>query len=401
MNQSQFKKGELWALLAVLVLSTTLMSLLLQKDFTGPDATSYLGFARSAQLLGYFFDPIAFEGNFFPMGYPTVLSLTLQVTHGSTLLYQVLSIGMGLSVVICLWFVCLPMRPTVRLTITSVVALSPALMWMSQNNGYEMLLCFLITVSFALVLRQGFIWLPLLPSGAIAGVCMGLAMLCQSKVIAIIPVLAFLAWKPVKRRVLFFIGLVILPISWSIRNVFVTGSPSPFSSNGEMGIWLGNNPFTQTGGVVASMPPKPPGFSNLVIASAHFIYTQPETAYSLFTRRLARLLEPTYLYRDQLAHDGVNVALHWLFIAFTFSAVALFCAYAFGRLWTRPPVLPQVGAAASLTLCFFFVHFPFQSEPRYMLPIVPIALVVSVSTAFSLSERGWRVISRHRAHQAC
>lgn len=375
------------------------MALLYQEDFSGPDAQSYLTFARAAQTWGYFIDPHAFEGNFFPMGYPTVLGLTFHISNGSSLLYQVMSTAMALAVVLCVWLVCRPMTPVIRLSTTAVVAVSPALLWMSQNNGYEMLLSFLITVSFALILRNGLTWIPSPVSCSIAGLMMGLALLCQSKVIALVPVFVFLAWRWGKGWILFVAGLGVLPLMWSIRDAFVIGSLSPFSTNGAMGVWLGNNPFTQTGGVVASMPPKPPGFSSLIAASAHFVATQPEAAYSLFTRRLARLLEPTYIYRDQLSPHGINSGIHFLFIVFTVAAVTLFCAYAFGRLWAKPPVLPRVGAAASLTLCFFLVHFPFQSEPRYMLPIVPIALIVSVSTAFSLWERCRSSVARFHADQ--
>ena len=135
------------------------------------------------------------------------------------------------------------------------------------------------------------------------------------------------------------------------------------------------------------MPPKTPGFSSLYAAGMHFTVTQPEAAFALFLRRVARLLEPTYIYRDALSGHGLNVLLHWALIALTGVAVLLFMVYVCGRIWTKPPVVPPVGVPAIAVLCFFVGHLPFQAEPRYMLPLVPIALSVSVPTLVWLARR--------------
>ena len=382
-NMSQERRG----LLAVLVLQAFLGGILMIGDFTGPDATSYMSFIRAGQDPSYWLDPGAFEGNFFPMGYPALLTLTVALAGGSTLLYEIASVLMALLVTTLIFKLLRGHSDAVRVTTALALALCPSVLWMMQNNGYEMLLSCLIVVSFYFVwrLRSEANIHPRIVALS-AGLTLGAAGLVQSKVLVLLPVYLVLLVRSRLQMGLVAVGTFVLPALWGFRNLIVTGSPYPFSSNAGMGLWLGNNPFTIDGGVVASMPAKPPGTNSLAEAALQFVIAQPEAAFTLFGRRVARLLSPTFLYRDGIPPE-LNTLLHWYAIVFVALGVLLFAAFAFGRLWIRLPVSPDVSIIALIPIVFFVVHFPFQSEPRYMTPIVPLALAVAVPTAFALVRR--------------
>ena len=364
--------------------------MLMTPDFGGPDATSYLSFVRAAQFSEYWFDPAAFEGNFFPMGYPAVLAGFYALAGGSTIAYQGASVLMGLGVTAMVYGLLDGFAREVRLAAAAAVAVCPSVLWMMQNNGYEMLLAFLLTSSVFIVSRQRSVashkaYFAL----ALAGLAFGAGTLVQSKILVVLPVLLYLLRGSWRSMTPFLVGAVALPAAWALRNLVVLQTPYPFSTNGGMGLWLGNNPFTVDGGVVASMPPKPPGTSSLAEAALQFVISQPEAAFTLVGRRIARLLSPTYLYREEWFPE-FNVVYHGFSIAFVTVGVLLFAAYVLGRLWVAPPEIPPVGVFAAVVLAFFVAHFPFQSEPRYMTPIVPLALVVAVPTAFSLARASHR-----------
>lgn len=378
---SQERRG----LLAVLVLQAFLGGILIIGDFTGPDATSYMSFVRAGQDPSYWLDPDAFEGNFFPMGYPAILTLTVALAGGSTLLYEIASVLMALLVTTLIFKLLRGHSDTVRVTTALALALCPSVLWMMQNNGYEMLLSCLIVVSLYLVwrLRNEASVHPRIVALS-AGLTLGAAGLVQSKVLVLLPLYLILLLRTPLQMGLVAAGTVVLPGLWGLRNLLVTGNPFPFSSNAGTGLWLGNNPYTIDGGVASSMPSQ--GSRSLPEAALQFVLSQPEAAFTLFGRRVARLLNPTYLYRDGMLPE-VNNLLHWYAIVFVSLGVLLFAAFAFGRLWIRFPVSPDVTAFALVVLALFVVHFPFQSEPRYMTPVVPLALAVSVPTAFALLRR--------------
>ena len=374
-------------LLAALALQGVIGGVLIVGEFTGPDATSYMDFVLAGQEPSYWLDTNAFQGNFFPMGYPAILTVVTVLTGGSTFPYEVLSILLGLSTTAIVFGLLRGHAGSIRVTAALAVAMCPSVLWMMQNNGYEMLLSSFITASAYMVwrLRSGPTQLPKTLALS-AGIMLGVAGLVQSKVLVLLPIYLVLLMGNRLHMVLMALGSVVAPGLWGIRNFFVVGNPYPFSSNAGMGLWLGNNPFTVDGGVVASMPTKPPGTSSLAEAAIQFVVSQPEAAFTLFGRRVARLLSPTYLYREGLPPE-LNTLLHWYAIAFVSAGVLLFAAFVFGRLWVRFPVQPDVTIIAVVVMAFFVVHFPFQSEPRYMTPVVPLAIAVVVPTAFAIARR--------------
>lgn len=392
-NRDPVTRGEATLLGSALVVALAIHLLLLDPLFNGPDATSNFIFATSGQDWSYWLDPQAFLQYLFPMGYGSFLALVTRFSGGSFLPVQLIQIAMGLSMALMGWFLTRHISRVVRVATFVAIALSPAVFWLSMNNGYEILISFFMM--FALTLLWGFgghpsgsdsLWRRAAPG--LAGLAMGLGMLCQGKIIIVMPVLIYLVWRRGRVQTLVFLVVAAIPPAlWGIRNHFVLGRWNPFNSSSEVVIWMGNNWTTKTGEYVQKPPPLPAGFSSYYEASANFIVSQPERAFELLLFRMARLLEPAYLYPDFGGIKGANIALHFLLIAIAIVGVLLFAAYAFGRLWVGPPAVPPVGLIAVCVLLFALVHIPFATETRHLQPIVPVALAVVVPTAVALVGR--------------
>ena len=373
---------------AVLGLSLALHALLIDPTFNGPDAISNFQFAQLGQDWAYWLDPGAFWGYLFPMGYGTFLAMVARITGGSLVLAQWLQIFMALSMAIAGWFITRHISRAARMATVMGIAFSPALFWLARTNGYEILLSFSTTMAFAILWGWGGLHSRSRPWSVVgpllAGLLMGVAMLSQGKVSIVMPALLFLAWRWGRLPLLaFVVASGLLPFLWSIRNLIVLGRFYPFNSSSEVVIWMGNNWETQTGAYVLHPPPLPDGFSSYYEASLNFVVNQPERAFSLLLTRMARLLEPTYLYLPSLP-IRVNVLLHVLLIALATVGALLFTAYLFGRLWVSPPTIPKVGAVAAVVVLFTLVHVPFATETRHLKPIVPLALCVAMPTAVTL-----------------
>jgi len=378
-----------------LVLLTALGVQLWFRDpvFNGPDAISNFKFAVSGQDWNYWFEPDAFLHYLFPMGYGSFLAIVTRFTGGSYFPIQLIQIGLALSMAWMGWLLTRHISRVARVATFVVIALSPAALWLARTNGYEILISFFMMLSLTLLWGVGgqphatkSILQRCFP--ALAGLAIGLCMLCQGKTIIVLPVLIYLVarWGKVQTW-LFLTVAAIPPVLWGIRNHFVLGTWNPFNSSSEVVMWMGNNWTTQTGGYVQVPPPLPAEYSGFYEASLNFIVTQPEKAYELLLFRMARLLEPTYIYPDFGGIKGANLVLHFTSIAFAIVAVLTFAAYVFGRLWAGPPTLPAVGPIAVMVLLFALVHIPFATETRHLQPIVPIALAVSVPTLILLLQK--------------
>jgi hypothetical protein len=392
MGEFGVRGREYWLVAAIIVAGFAINLALRESEFVGADSASYLAFARDGLNWHYWLEPQAVHQTYFPVGYPMVLTLLLLPNPESTLIPQLFFMICASLISFLTWFLARPLGKATRITTIVVVTLSPTLAWMTRHNGYEMLDAMLITVSLALlwpgvrVVGKQHWWVAL-----IAGAFMGLGFLAQPSVLAIAAVLAFIAFRRgFIAGVAYAVSFAVLPLAWAIRNGFVLHSFKPFASNGPLAFWHGNNWTTQTGGVQESLILPPPQYpvnsDGLLRAGIDFIVTQPEAAFSLFLKRMMRLLEPTHIYLG----DGpgkLNWGLHVYAITFSSVGVLLFCAWAFGRLWIKPPEIPAVGVPAAVVLAFFVSYFPFQSEQRYLTPILPLALMVSVATALALGQR--------------
>lgn len=379
--------------LIILVIALAIHILVLDPAFNGPDAISNFKFAQLGQDWGYWWNPDAFWGYQFPMGYGTFLALVAHITGGSLVLAQYIQILLAIAMAPMGWYMTRHLGRTVRVVTFASIALSPSVFWLARTNGYEILISFFMVAATASLwgfggnppaLRNKF--QNLLPS--IAGISMALCMMSQGKTIVVIPVLLFLAWKWGKKQALLFIAFSFsLPLIWSVRNHMVLDRWNPFNSSSDIVFWMGNNPTTKTGEYVISPPPLPSGFSSYYSAGIDFIVNQPERAYSLLLARMVRLIEPVYFYPDWSSVKGANLALHSLMILLSLTGAILFICYLFGRIWVRPPSIPSVGPIAIMVLFFVLVHLPFATETRHTKPIVPLALCVAMPTLVYLLRR--------------
>ena len=392
-KESPIKNTEFWISSLVTVIAFAIHLVVLDPAFNGPDAISNFKFAQLGQDWGYWWNPDAFWGYQFPMGYGTFLALVARVTGGSLVLAQYIQILLAIAMAPLGWFITRHMGKTVRLVTFASIAMSPSVFWLARTNGYEILISFFMIAAVAALWGYGGAppavrnrFQSMLPT--IAGISMALCMMSQGKTIIVIPVLLYLAWKWSRKQALLFVILSSsLPLGWAVRNHFVLGRWNPFNSSSDIVFWMGNNPTTKVGEYVISPPPLPAGFSSLYSAGLDFIVNQPERTYSLLLIRMVRLIEPMYFYPDWSAVKGANVALHALMILLSAIGAGLFLVYLMGRIWVAPPFIPSVGPIAVLVVLFVLVHIPFATETRHTKPIVPLALCVAMPTLVYLLRR--------------
>jgi len=387
----------LWVL-AILIASLAIQFLIFPQHFTGPDTRKYLEIALLQQDGASFWSfPEAFNYNYWPMGYPTFLSLILRCTNGSVIPIQVIQILMGSCLALFAYAMAKPMAHGLRFAVLATVAFSPSIWAMTRTGGYEILLSFLICSSIALVWRnymgnEGSGWWPRWGSGLFGGVLFGMGILVQGKALILLPVLLFLTWKKGRLNALALLaGTVGAVLPWCIRNVLVLRTVSPFSTNGPINVWIGNNPDNVTGGFME--PPKlPNGGEDFVGASLSFIISQPEAAFALFLRRAVRLLEPVYVYPDGPIPGPLRIIFHAFSISVTCLLLLGFLAFIFGMVWRMRSGLAPLQPLALAVLLFYTVNLPFLTEPRYMSPVTPIGAVVAIPTLWSL----FRIWFRHK-----
>jgi hypothetical protein len=370
----------------------------LPPKFVGPDTGKYLEIARKQMNPEFWGDPAAFDGNYWPMLYPTFLNLLIRISGDHTFLL-VLQAVMAMLLVVVTWCLAFPFGRRTRVVVAFLVAMSPAVWSIARTGGYEILLALLICTALALLratsvpnqIREGFAPVGL---GALSGVLVGLAILVQNKALIVLPVMVYLALRMGRPTLLGqLIGLVLTLLPWALRNQIVLGNPLPFTKNGPVNIWIGNNPDQTLGGFM-DPPPLPPGSHSYIDATARFIISQPEASFSLLLRRLTRLLEPSYIYPDVLPIPA-QIVFHGYNIVFTSTLTLLVFVYVGGWLW-RSAALPQaLGAIALVLTMFFAVHLPFLAESRYMAPMNPLAIVVAVPTLGAIAK-----LYRNRFHQS-
>lgn len=387
------------ALVLVGVGFLTAQLLVLPTKFVGPDTWKYLQIAGKQAQEGFWSDPSAFDHNYWPIGYPTFLAIQFNVVGEDTRGMLIVQALMALALVLVAWGLAYRLGRSHRLAAAALVALSPAVWAMARIGGYEILLALLLCLSLLSV------WIPFstgrctrigrlgIPAFA-SGILLGAATLVQNKAIVVLPVLVFVAWR-ISRPQAFLpvLGVLVPLLPWAFRNFRVFGSATPFNNNGPINVWIGNNPDATTGGFMEP-PPLPPGTSGPLDAAIKFVLSQPEAAFALTLRRLVRLLEPTYVYFEQIP-TTMNVVVHYASIFLTLAVVLLFLTYVLGRVWRVGSLLPDLNPLAAFVILYYLVHLPFLAEPRYMSPMAPIMIVTAVATFGALMQR-WSV-SRQQA----
>lgn len=392
------KKVVLW-----LTLITSIQALLLiwfmSPALGGPDLRKYAEIAALATNNEYWVDPRAFDGNYWPVGYPMFLSVIFRFLGPETGPIQWIQLILGLSFPTLAYLVARHSGRRVGLLVAFLVAINPATISMIGNGGYEILLGLLITLSTAILFQaripKGKARLNAIASGLIAGLAMGFAILAQNKAIVLVPILGYLAFKISSTKLIAFLVGVGIPVcAWSLRNLLVLGTFSPFGTNSAINAWIGTNPTATNGGFMEP-PPLPEGSESYWMAVIDQWLYQPEASILLLFRRFARLLSPEFIYPDIALPAGYSTLIHFFSAAITISILIPILAYTFGRIWSAPPVLPAVGALACMWWVFALVHLPFLTETRYMGPLVPIATAIAVPTFLLASKRFQEVLRKH------
>ena len=383
------RRAYFWAL-GILIAALGFQLFIFPQHFTGPDTRKYLEIAFLQQDgTSFWTNPYAFNGNYWPRGYPTFLSVSLRVTNGGIVPIQVVQILMGLCLAVIAYVMAKPLVYGLRLAVLATIAFSPSIWSMARTGGYEILLSLLMCASVALIWRtsisrKGSGWWPRWGAGLLSGLVFGLAILVQGKALIILPVLLFLAWKKGKLSAAALLaGTVAGVLPWSVRNLLVLGTVSPFSTNGPINVWIGNNPDNVTGGFME--PPKlPHGGEDFLGASLSFIVSQPEAAFALLLRRAVRLIEPVYVYPDGPIPGPLRVIFHLFSISMTSLLLLGFVAFTFGMIWRVRPGITPFAPLALVVLLFYAVNLPFLAEPRFLSPMTPIVAVVAIPTLWSL-----------------
>lgn len=379
--------SELLLVISLMSLSLVGQLAILPTKFVGPDTGKYLEIARKQFESGFWADPAAFDGNYWPMLYPTFLNLVLRVSSDYDF-FLVLQAVLAALLVLITWRLAFPLGRRIRITSAFLVAISPAVWSIARTGGYEILLA--VILSSALLTLHATWPTSLIRSGGqsvtrgvSSGVLIGLAILVQTKALIVVPVMVYLAFRMGRRTAAGqLLGLVVTLAPWTVRNFFILGTPLPTTKNGPVNIWIGNNPDQVFGGFM-DPPPLPTGSTGYIDASIRFIVSQPEASFSLLLRRLMRLLEPTYLYPENFPIPA-QIVFHGFNIVFTISITTLVLVFIGGWLWRSPAIPKDLGPVALVLVMYFAIHLPFLAESRYMAPMNPIAVVIAAATCRAL-----------------
>lgn len=381
-------------LLGIFLASLVIQIALLPSEIVGPDTWKYFTLAEKGMSGDFWSDPSAFDYNYWPMGYPTFVSFIWSLSGGVNLpLIQLLQALMASSFVFLISPFTRGFSLRIRLLSAGFVGLSTGVISMAQTGGYELLLGWLLLIALGIVWgKKGYPtarsikWNVLLM--ITAGTTYGLSFLVQNKTLVLAPVFVFIVWRWGRKSLaVFSISSLIPALLWALRNFMVSGVPNPFTSNGPINIWIGNNPQSIAGGFMEPLP-LPLGSDTFEKAAASFLINQPEASVTLYLRKFVRLFEPLYLYPELDAPPrGFSTVLHYstAFVGLMFAF--LFIACVFALIWRVSTDMSFLTPLVIFYSLFVFVNLPFLAEPRYRSPLEPLLIVIGVLTAKFLVNR--------------
>jgi hypothetical protein len=390
------KSNHKYILISILVASAAIQWILRPSIFVGPDTPKFLEIAQKQLQGNFWFNPSAFDGNYWSIGYPTFLAALKATVGTSTNTLQITHIVLGLILVLLTWLISSSLDSKVKIIATCLVAFNPALWALASLGGYEVLLG-VVLVSATFLTWQLFmpIWWPTVERATLyrmalvltSGVFLGIAVMIQSKSFILVLIFA-IYWfrRSWLTAILGILGVLLVLLPWGLRNLLVLGSISPFNTNGPINVWIGNNPNQLTGGFMEP-PVLPEGSGGFIDSAIKFTLSQPEFAAQLLLRKIVRLVEPMYFYFGDRQPSALQLSFHAIVLLIGIFILVGFLLYIAGRIWLSSPPLPPLGLIASTVAMFYLVNLPFIAESRFVAPLLPLATIISVSTFSSLLGR--------------
>ena len=365
----------------------SLLAIRLGSETNGPDAATYLRNSEVFLSISTLLDPAAFDYNYWVAGYSGFLSLFTSLGDWQLVAARMAQVVMALSMAFMAYRLTRYLSEKVATWTFVAVALSPTLLWFSLVIGYEVLLGWLIMLSLSLVLlaRDSRYERSMV---AICGLAFSCALVVQFKVILLLPLLAYLVWARLRGNLLVFFATCALPVGlWMLRNHIALGKPSPWTSNGPINVWIGNNPAA-TGGYIDA-PPIPAGWPNdFVSAALHFASTQPRDFAELQALKALRFFYPNVPIDFHLSLPTlIDVLLVIAFWLWAVTVAVLFVLFLSLTVWRVSDPVRSLSPLAVATLLIFVSNLPFIVEPRFRVPVDALMISVCVPTLVALMSR--------------
>ena len=354
----------------------------------GADSPTYVRIAASFSD-GSLLSGDALDQGYWPAGYPLVMSILDATSPDRVLPVQLLQALLVTAMALMVFDILRPISNRVAFLGLCLIAFSPAMIAGALAVGYEILLGFFLTAAVWVLWPTAFaVRLPLRP--LIAGALAGLALTIQFKMVVIVPVLLYLAWRMRERRWAPFelaIGAAIPPLLWSVRNATAFGAFRPWTSNGPINVWIGNGPHA-TGAYVTPPPIADPSSLAYLRAAVNWAFLDPNAFARLQFAKVANLFSPPEadafgLSLPELLKDVLTWAL-WLWPLSLGLLLGLFVAAWLLRVGDELAVLRPFAVIAIIGLA---VNVPFFGEGRFRTPVEPMLAVVAAATAHVVWQR--------------
>lgn len=387
MTSRTARSKQTWALWALLTVSGVLQLALvasLGNSVSGGDAHTYLKLTQDWRSLDTLLSPTAFEGNFWPAGYPGFLALFSAFGDQAVLVTRVAQVVLVLSMAVMAGRLAACVSLRARDVTTAVVAFSPTLIWATWAIGYELLLGWLMLASTVLIYER--------PNASrthrlvASGAFMGLALIVQFRAVSVLPILVYLAWRGGRRAAAVWVCALAVPVGvWIMRSFVAHGTPVPWSANGGYNLWNGNGPHA-TGHNVWPLPDPEGGTSEYSRAALQWILSHPSEFFDLLARKTVFLFYPTEFagVATRIPAEGVLTALQWVY---TVAVVSLLMLYIGSQVWGGPLPLTRLRPVLLISLLYLLPNIIFIVEARFRIPVEALLLTIVTPTALALWDR--------------
>jgi len=369
-------------LLAALLQSATV--LYLGTSVSGGDAFTYIALSDDWLSARDLLSPGAFEGNFWPAGYPGFIALFAWAGESQIIVIRMAHILLAAGVALMAGLLADTTSRKVGTVTTVLVAFSPTSLWAVWAIGYELVLGFLLLTALVLALRSATSGNR--ASSAMAGLLFGLALLVQFRaLLAVVLVVVLVSVNSRRAGAYLSLGALVPVLSWSIRSFVALGNPAPWSANGPYNLWNGNNPVA-TGHNVFPLPELPAGYTSYTSAALDWIIQNPTDFGFLTAKKFLFLFEPTRIswVSDPYPGEVLVTGLESVLAALLVSGTVLFLIL---RFVSRERELQPLDVPFWFAVTYLLPNVIFIVEARFAIPVHAILIAVSVSAFYVLLAR--------------